>query len=272
MKGPVRIGGGGQREFLLRRPVMPAAGFLGYGRAYAGLLDPRAFGALVTRTTTLQPHTGPTPGFARTRGGFVFSQPPANPGLSAVLRQFAPSWARWDAPVIFSAWLATPEEAETLGRRLEPEPTVAGIEVVVPPEGDAEWLGEVLEALQTETELPILVKLPQESAVDLAPAAVEAGASALVLATPYLGTSLSGLTGPVYGPSVLPHTLRALSTIAPRVDIPVIASGGIYESADAAACASAGAVAVQLDGLLLLDPMGAARLALSLSPTSTGSG
>lgn len=264
----VSIGGSGRREFLLRRPVMPAAGFLGYGRAYAGVVDPRSFGALVTRTTTLQPFTGPSPGFARTRGGFVFSLPPSNPGLSAVLRQFVPSWLRWEAPVILSVWAATPEEAAALARRLEPEPTVAGVELLVHPEAQEKWLEEVMAAVQSECDLPVLVKLPLGLPADLVSVAVEAGASALVLAIPHLGMSSDGLMGPLYGPGILPHTLRALAGAASRVDVPLIASGGIYDLADAGSCAAAGATAVQLDGLILLDPMEAARLAAALGGES----
>lgn len=268
LAGSVSIGGRGRREFLLRRPVMPAAGFLGYGRAYAGMVDPRSFGALVTRTTTLLPFTGPSPGFARTRGGFILALPPSNPGLSSVLRQFAPSWARWEAPVILSVWVNTAEEAAALGRRLEPEPTVAGVELALPPEAQEKWLEDVMAAVQSECDLPVLVKLPLGLQVDLVSVAVEVGASALVLATPHLGMSPGGLTGPLYGPAMLPHTLRALAEVAPRVDIPLIAGGGIYDLADVNSCAILGAAAVQLDGLLLLDPAGAARLAAAVGGES----
>jgi len=264
---PLRIGGRrGGRDFLLSRPVMPAAGFLGYGRGYPGILDPQALGALVTRTTTLSPWTSPTR-LARGWGSFSLPLPPSNPGLSAVLRQFGPGWLHWPVPVILSVFVEGPEEMAAIGRRLEAESCVAGVELAVPPEAGAKWLAEVANAQAGECDLPLLARLPLPLRQELVEAAVEQEVAALVVATPHRGRLIGApATTPVYGPATLPYTLDAVAQVAEFAgDVPIIALGGVYREEDAAACSSAGAAAVQLDGLLLLDPAGAGRLASALA-------
>ena len=256
----------GGRDVLLTKPVLPAAGFLGYGRGYPGILDPQALGAVVTRTTTLSPRTA-TASTVRTRGGFILPLPPSNPGLTAVLRQFGPGWVHSPVPAILSVYVDGPEEMAAIGRRLEAEPGLAGVELAVPMEIDAKWLANVAAALAEECDLPLLVRLPLPLHPELIPAAVEQGVAGLVVATPHRGrTGPSGLAGPVYGPATLPYTLDAVAQAADlAAGTPVFALGGIYAKEDAAACARAGAAAIQLDGLLMLDPAGAGRLAAELS-------
>lgn len=260
---PLQIGSShGGRDFLLAKPVMPAAGFLGYGRGYPGILDPQVMGALVTRTTTLNPRTNVAP-MVRTRGGFILPLPPANPGIAAVLRQHAPGWAHSASPVVLSTYVEEPGEMAAIGRRLEGETVVAGVELAVPYRADRQWLTDVMIAFAGECDLPLLIRLPLGLSLDLVNVAVEQEAAALVMATPHIGrVDPAGCAGPVYGPGVLPYTIDAVARTAEVAEgIPIIALGGIYCQEDAAACALAGAAAVQLDGLLLLDPAGAGRLA-----------
>ena len=261
---PLEIGAEGKRSFILRTPIMPAAGFLGYGRVYPGLLDPRLFGALVTRTTTLRPlgQQGQTRGFARSRGGFIMPCPPPNPGIQAVLREFAASWRHWQVPVIVALHVSTPEEGAAIAARLEHEGAVSAVELQLPRPTDAEWLAQVLNAFHSCCDLPVLAKLPLGCFAELAGAAVDAGAAGLVSGTPHPGADLrSGLAGPLYGPAVLAHVILALKELSDRFSVPLIASGGIYGKDDAEACLAAGAAAVQLDGVIFLDPALAADLA-----------
>ena len=265
---PLEIAGHGGRDFVLRSPLMPAAGFLGYGRAYPGLLDAVLFGALVTQATTLNAR-GPRqwPGFARVRGGFILPLPAPNPGIGAMLREFAPSWRRWRVPVIVALSVADSEEAGVAAARLDEEDSVSGIELQVPPGAGPEWLAAILGALKQRADLPLLVRLPLAEAPALAEGAIDAGAAALVLGIPHHGTQArSGLHGPLYGPAALPYTLRAVQEVGER-SLPVIASGGVYSADDVRACLDAGAQAVQIDGLIPLDPASAANIARTYAPT-----
>ncbi|MGQ9552923.1 MAG: hypothetical protein ACUVWR_02300 [Anaerolineae bacterium] len=267
----LEVGSEGKRSFVMRSPLMPAAGFFGYGRTYSGVLDARLFGALVTQPTTLHPLPGKQgPGFARLRGGFILAEPRPNPGVSAALREFAPSWRRWQVPVIVAVAVADAAEAGAVAGHLEREESVSAIELQVPPDADETWLAGVIVALVTECELPILVKLPLARATQLAGVAIANGAAALVLGTPYWGTEpLSGISGPVYGPATLPYTILALQQLAGSASVPLIASSGIYTAADLGACLQGGAKAVQLDGLIFLDPAAAADLARTYAPAAS---
>lgn len=272
---PLEIGSEGKRGFVLSSPLMPAAGFFGYGRAYAGVLDARLFGALITQPTALHPRSGrESSGFARLRGGFILPEPAPNPGISAALREFAPSWRRWQVPVIVAVAVADAGEAGAIATHLEREESVSAIELLVPPDADGTWLAGVMAALTAECELPVLVKLPLLRATPLAGAAIAGGAAALVLGTPHYGTEpLTGISGPVYGPATLPYTVLALRRalmlgLAGSVSVPLIASGGIYTAADVEACRQSGAQAVQLDGLIFLDPAAAAELARAYAPAA----
>ena len=168
--------------------------------------------------------------------------------------------------MVLSLWVDSPEEMAAVGRRLETEPSLSAVELAVPAGRDAKWLTEVIASFHTECELPLLVKLPLTLAPELVTAAEEAEAEALVLATPHFGRAPGDQSaGPLYGPGILPYTLQALASASRSGELPLIASGGIYDMDDAAACHAAGAIALQLDGLLFIDPAGAGRLAAALA-------
>jgi dihydroorotate dehydrogenase len=266
---PLEIGHPGQRTFKLRSPVLPAAGFLGYGRAYGGLLDTRSFGALVTAPTTLHA-TGPErAAFARMGGAFILPPPP-NPGLAAVLREFAPAWQHLQMPVLLAAVVRDAEDAAAMAQRLDHEESVSGIELAVPAGAGEEWLTAVLRTFGEHCDLPVLAKLPLAEAAAQALIAAAAGAAAIVAGSPHPGADpRSGLSGPVYGPAALAYTLHAVRALAPGLALPLVASGGIYSEADARACLESGAAAVQLDGLILLDPLAAGSIAKQLNHRDT---
>jgi len=109
------------------------------------------------------------------------------------------------------------------------------------------------------TEKPVLARLPFHEANDLADAAIEGGAGALVVAAPPRGTArdpISGrlVSGRVYGPVVKPLALRMVGQLARRFDIPVIGSGGIHSPQDARDFLEAGARAVQVDSVTWIQP------------------
>ena len=271
---PEFSGKSGKRSFRLRTPLMPAAGFLGYGRAYAGIIEPGRFGAIVTQPTMLRAYAGQTPRFARLRGAFLRGFPPPNPGVEAVLREFAPSWRRWQVPIIVAIFAETVEDAISLAERLEREESVAALELQVPASAGEEWLREILEALVACTDLPVLAKLPLASAASLAAVAIAHGPAGLVIGTPHVGYApAQAVSGPLYGPATLPYTLEALHTALAALgpDLPLIASGGIYAREDVETCLSLGAAAVQIDGLIFLDPAGVAQMAREFSPDGRAS-
>jgi dihydroorotate dehydrogenase len=101
-------------------------------------------------------------------------------------------------------------------------------------------------------ELPLIVSLPMEDAVRLAPRVIEAGAAAVSLCAPrgsLVTDNRSLITGRLYGPSLFPQALETVHRLA-GAGVPVIGAGGVYTREQAEVMKEAGAMAVQLDAVL----------------------
>jgi dihydroorotate dehydrogenase len=109
----------------------------------------------------------------------------------------------------------------------------------------------------SHSELPIIANAPLNADKSVFLSAVGAGASAISLGPPrgsIRHTDGNLVSGRIFGPSVLPLALQVISSIANLVDVPIIASGGIYRASDVEAMLDAGAAAVQLDSVLWTNP------------------
>jgi dihydroorotate dehydrogenase (NAD+) catalytic subunit len=70
----------------------------------------------------------------------------------------------------------------------------------------------------------------------------------------------------LYSPTVKPITLNALNEIADlKLDVPLIACGGIHSADDAREFLAAGAAAIQVDSAAWVDPSLVARMAGELN-------
>jgi dihydroorotate dehydrogenase (NAD+) catalytic subunit len=254
----------------LASPLIAGSGAAGYGDAWSPDVKPEMFGALVTAPISLRPLRGQgPPRLAEVPGGYLLATADHNPGLNRVLRDHAPAWARSGIPIIAALASSTPGDWVRLATHLEEETAVAGLELALP--GDAAfrdiqpWVAGVRRA----TTLPLLVRLPATQARDWAGACAEAGGDALVVGTPPIAAYPAGdgtlIEAPLGGPAALPLTLQALRAVVRlNTGLPSIAAGGIYRLEDAQMCLAAGALAVQVRGLLWSDPAAAARLAIAL--------
>jgi dihydroorotate dehydrogenase (NAD+) catalytic subunit len=258
----------------LAQPVMIAAGCGGYGNAYPGLIDLAAFGAVVTQPISLRPRRGrPQPRLAETRAGFILETGQQNPGVKKVIQAYRKSWFRLGIPIIAHLPADEPEALTRTARALagvqspQGHAALAGFELGLAYGCTAGDVTSWLEAVREGTEFPILVKIPIGVERDIAEAAVEAQADALVIGLPPLGTAFlpdagQMVTGPLYGPALHSLALHSLQRLA-GLAAPLIASGGIHSVADAQAFFEAGATAVQIDSLLFIDPKAAEEVALA---------
>jgi dihydroorotate dehydrogenase (NAD+) catalytic subunit len=258
----------------LHSPVLLAAGCCGYGAEYARALDMAQFGAIITRTTTLEPRrAAQRPRLIETHAGLLAVGPWPNPGLRYVLERHAPTWTTWDTPVILSVASNRANEYARIVAHLEGVEGIAGVELSV----SSELAVAATQAARAATQLPLLVKLPPLDGTplaELAHAVANAGADALTIAAPPTGMSVDSasgeqLTGWLCGPAVLPLALQRLVAVAGVVNVPVIACGGIANVEHARQCMALGAVAVQVGSALLADPFGVARMASELAQQAT---
>jgi dihydroorotate dehydrogenase (NAD+) catalytic subunit len=240
-------------ELYFEKPIMNAAGTLGFSPDPKSPLDISGFGAFVTNPVSLAPRT-PAKGerWIPYSGGFLMHTGYPNPGLKTVIRSNARRWARAQVPVIVHL-LA--QNGYTLGKmvqRLEGVEGIIGVEVGLPPDVDPGLAHEM--ALAALGELFLIVRVPFEHAdhAELLDAIVKAGASAVSLAPPrgaLPGANGVLVTGRLYGPGLLPQALVKVQAIG-EFGIPVIASAGVYQQRDVESLLNVGAVAVQLDSVL----------------------
>lgn len=244
-----------KRDLYFRTPILNAAGMLGFAPDFGSL----ELGAFVTNPLSWRPRK-PTshPAVVEYPGGFLLHTGLPNPGLGAAVKRYAHKWADSSLPIIVNLMADRPEETARMVESLE------GVENVMAAElGFAPLLADdvILTALEMSLgELPLIVSLPMEQALTLAPRVMEAGAAAVSLAAPRgslntddpstsLRTGRSLITGRLYGPSLFPQSLEMVSRLA-GAGVPVIGGGGVYQQEQVEVMQEAGAIAVQLDAVL----------------------
>ena len=252
---------GGKSPLTVNNPVLLASGVAGYdGGPYSGVIDLSKLGAIVTNPLTWRPrHAANGPRVVPLPAGVLVHTGLPNPGVRRAIKLYRARWARSLAPVIAHVVATTVEDVAASVAELERCEAIAGIELGLHDRATPRDVELILRAAQDATMLPLMVRLPLYTALDLAPAAQDAGAGALVVSAPPRGTVRDPLSGQlaggrIYGPWLKAQALRAVGQVARAVSIPVLGCGGIHSPDDARDFLDAGAVAVQIDTLLWAHP------------------
>lgn len=261
-----------KRDLTFRTPLMNAAGMLGFAPEARAAVEWADFGAFVTQPLSLRPRApAAEPEIISYPGGFLLHSGLPNPGFHVVLKKNAARWAASRLPIIVHLMADRPEETAQMVQKLENVENVAAAEL-----GFAPLLADDILMLALELslgELPLIISLPWEQVLTLGPRLVQAGAAALSIAAPRgalppntdsLNTEHRELntdhwklntdhwklvSGRLYGPSLFPQALGIVRDAA-RLRLPIIGSGGVYSPENVEAMLSAGALAVQVDGVL----------------------
>lgn len=247
-----------KRSLTLAHPLMLAAG--GFAPNVENI------GAFVTLPITLHARTGaPLPRVVEIPGGALIRTGAANPGLERVLREHTRAWAHSPIPIIVALAAQATREWGEIAARVENVPGVGGVELHLNPTFDAV---DAIRATRAATELPILVKLDLDNARDIAEVCITAGANALVMARAPRGMAIvngRAWHGRLYSPAIKPIVLNVLDEIVDlKLDVPLIACGGIHSADDARDFLAAGAAAVEVDSAAWVAPSLVARIAEKL--------
>jgi dihydroorotate dehydrogenase (NAD+) catalytic subunit len=265
----------------LRGPVVAASGTFGYGTDVP-LLERRALGGIVSKGIFLRPRVGTAPPrIVETPGGMLNAIGLQGPGVEALIRDYAPSWAEWDYPVLVNINGESAAEYGELAARLDGVPGVAGFEINIScpnvEQGglyfgnDPRAAAAVTEAVRKRTKLPVWVKLtPMVGDIGVIARAVElAGADALCAVNTFVGMSidlntyrprLSFRTGGLSGPAIRPLAMHLAHQAARAVRIPVVGIGGIMRAEDALEFLIAGCSAVQVGTATFVNPKAIAEV------------
>jgi dihydroorotate dehydrogenase (NAD+) catalytic subunit len=239
-----------KRDLYFNKPLMNAAGSLGFVPDTRPGLPLESFGAFVTNPFSWRPRRpAAKPALLEHSGGFLLHTGLPNPGLEAGLKRYSARWTRSELPIIVHLMADRPEETQRMVHRLESQENVMAAEL-----GFAPLLANDLLLLTLEMclgELPLIFSLPVEQVLSLGPRLVQEGAQAISISAPRgaLPASAQLVTGRLYGPGLFPQTLETVYSAA-KLGLPIIGAGGVWSMENAEAMLSAGALAVQVDAVL----------------------
>ena len=256
----IRVG-----PLALRNPVLPASGC--FGPELRSLVPVDRLGALVTKTVFSDVRSGnPAHRLAEVRDGMLNSVGIPSVGARRWRDEMLPEYLACDAPVVVSIGGLAERDYRRAAEDLDGAPIAAyelnlscpnleagGVELGADPAA----LTRAVAGVRAVTHLPLLVKLTPNvtSIADLARAAVDGGADAVVVANTFVGMAIdlrrrrpilgNGIGG-WSGPAAKPLILRMVWQVARAVDVPIIGCGGVADAYDVAEYLVAGASAVEV--------------------------
>jgi len=263
-------------RLTLKNPIVTGSGTFGFGPEMAGIVDLNALGAVVVKSTSLEPRLGnPTPRIVETPSGILNAIGLQNSGIDNFLAEKLPFLRQYDVPIIVnlvgyevSDYVQLAEKITAAGgvHALEINiscPNVShGCDFAVNPALTAELIGEIRKV----TDLTLITKL-SPNVTDLVPiarAAVDAGSDALSLINTLLGTAidirkrkfrLANVTGGLSGPAIKPVALRCVWQVHRALpNVPLIGMGGVVSITDAIEFLLAGATAVAVGTATFVNP------------------
>jgi len=250
----------------MKNPIITASGTFGYGLEYSQLIDIKIFGAIVTKTITLEARIGnPQPRIMETASGMLNSIGLQNPGAKVFIEEKLPKLKEYGVPIIANISGRNKTEFVKLADLLK-DIGLSGLELNISCPNvehaglfaqDADTTYKLVREVRKVTSLPLIIKLtPNVTDITLiARAAEDAGADAISLINTLIGMSidiqtkrpkLANVIGGLSGPAVKPVALRMVYEASKKVRIPVIGMGGIMTSDDAIEFLLAGANAVAI--------------------------
>lgn len=261
----------------LRSPVVTASGCFASGREVAEFADLKRIGAVVVKSMTIVPWSGkPTPRMAEVPSGMLNAIGLQNKGVGHFLEVDLPWLVGVKVPVIASIAGNTVQEFMQVAEKLYRAPGVVAIEVNISCPNledrslmfahDSRATASVISAVRRSVDVPVFAKLSPNvtNIVEIAGAALDAGAHGLSLINTVLGMAidiqtgrpkLAGVVGGLSGPAVRPIAVRCVFEVHRSFPhAPIIGMGGIMDHTDALEFVLAGATAVAIGTANFVNP------------------
>jgi dihydroorotate dehydrogenase (NAD+) catalytic subunit len=267
----VRIG-----SLTLANPFIAASGCFGYGVEYAGAIDLRTLGAVVSKGLFIKPREGhPPERIVETPAGMLNAIGLQGIGVHRYIAEKLPELRRLGVTNIVNICGSTLDEYVELARILSDAEGVHALELNIScpniKEGGITFgcslhgTFDVVSAVKKVTHLPVMPKLTPNvtDVASIAKAAEDAGADAISLVNTFLAMAidvetrrprLSNIVGGLSGPAIRPIAVRMVYECRKAVKIPIVGMGGIACATDALEFMIAGAAAVQVGTANFVDP------------------
>jgi dihydroorotate dehydrogenase (NAD+) catalytic subunit len=261
----------------LQNPVTLASGTAGYGEELARFFDISRLGAIFTKGISLEPRSGNRGNrILETPSGMLNSIGLENVGIERFLHEKLPFLMEKKAKVIPNVAGHSVDENVELCRILSNTRGIEAIELNVScpnvKEGgiafgtDIRLLARLLKKVRRATRVMLIVKLSPNvtDIAEFARVAEASGADAVSAVNTFLGMKIDVKTGKPYfdnrvaglsGPAIRPLAVRAVYEVFERVDIPIIGIGGIGGVEDILEFIMAGASAISIGTMTMVDPL-----------------
>jgi dihydroorotate dehydrogenase (NAD+) catalytic subunit len=281
LKSQVKIG-----NLTLKNPVTVASGTAGYGEELSQYMDISKIGAIFTKGLSIQPRKG-NPGnrIHETASGVLNSIGLENVGLEVFLDKKLPFLLKSGATAIPNVAGHSIEENIELCRVLSQTDGIDAIELNVSCPNvkhggiafgtDINVFTDLLEQARKVTSCALIVKLSPNvtDVTQFAVRAEEIGADAVSAINtflgmkidinkrkPYFNNKVAGLSGP----AIKPLAIRIVYQVFSKINIPIIGLGGIASLDDMLEFMMAGASAVSVGTMNMVEPGISAKLATDL--------
>ncbi len=262
-------------------PVFGASGCVGHGYEIQDYTDISKVGALSMKTVTYDPRIGnKPPRVCEVPDGMMTSIGLQNPGAEKYIAEYWPqikAAMRPDQIIISIGGNDIEDYLRTVDLFLETctADDIAAIEIngacpnvkhgggVMSASADA--MCELIKAVKKHTDIPVIGKMNTnfQNFCDVAKGIEAAGAEAVYLVSTPMGLRIDirrrrpmigNVAAPVNGPAIFPQSVLKTWNVYQSVNIPVIASGGIYTAEDAVEMMMAGATAVGIGSAQFINP------------------
>jgi dihydroorotate dehydrogenase (NAD+) catalytic subunit len=270
----------------LKNPITVASGTAGYGEELSEFIDLSLLGGIFTKGLSLEPRQG-------NRGNRVLETPSGmlnsigleNVGLEKFIDEKLPFLLNRKAVVIPNVAGHSIDENIELCRVLSETEGIGAIELNVScpnvKEGGMafgthlETFTDLVEKARKVTRCPLIIKLSPNvtDVTEFAKRAEDIGADALSAVNTFLGMKIdiekkkphfNNLVAGLSGPAIRPLAVRVVYQVCSRVKIPVIGMGGISSLDDVLEFIMAGAAAISIGTMNLVEQELSVRLTVEL--------
>ena len=273
----------------LKNPVIPASGTFGYGEEFIPFFNLDQLGALVLKGIYKNKRMGnPPPRIQETSAGLLNSIGLPGPGMKELKKIIQRVYQSTSTPIIINVCGETDQEYLDVAEYFDGMEEVAILELNIScpnvksggrcPAQDDKHTYRLVKKIKQSVSTPIMVKLsPNVTDISaIAISAEEAGADCISLTNTFLGMALNlesrkpvfpNIVAGLSGPAIKPLALRLVWEVANNVHIPIIGMGGITTGQDVLEFMLAGATAVQIGTINLVEPAASIRIIKEIKET-----